>query len=402
MNYLKKLIFLSPLVLACGEPSAASKDDKILEKLQSWVPSEIKLPKNHEPIKVFDFNFNVIFKKNFDLNYLKISDYKDFVDLGKENIFYCYYISGEGKHFLVQQGAGVVAECDERDGFFFPKTIYFELKNKNFARMNIEHSDDQTKFIYRNSCVVVNNKTVTTNPFDLDKSKIEFSELKEFANNLFDQFQGIFYPKILFDCTAAKQGAKFVYLDEDYFSPQFQSKEKQVKINFKDGVESIKAKLEKYQKMLLAVEDNQHKLFCMKLSLSFPVGGLEAAGHAVLLVLYKDENNKNRWLFLDSNRGLPHYYQVNKNNLNHSGNSFIEALKKLDIKFCENDIYGQKGNGCDTSASINSFLLSSYVGKNGKLDFTEDGNIDFKKIYYFAEKEGIWISNFLSASFKEN
>ena len=378
MRNSRKLIFFPPLVLACGGgmPSISSFDfmteDDAFAILKTFVPEEIDLPENHESIKIQNLAPWVVSRRGVVMNNFKISDYKNFVSSKYENPFYTYYISGEEKYFLISPYIGMTVSCSVRDGYLFPDTVFFALKSEGFARMDIERSEEQTKFIYKNSCVVVNNATMKDDPFDLNKSKINLNEIKNLSNNL-KETTALPFVKYFYDCAAAQKGAAIVYFDENYFSPKFNTLDNYY-INIHDDVDVIRSKIQKSQECILAAKTDKHKPYFIKIFIEFPIPlQLDAVKHVILLIFYQDQ-----WFVLDSNGGEAGYFWES---------NFVKVLSNMNITLCKNGIYEQTGNGCDTCASINTFLLSSYWGKNKKIDLTRDGDIDFSKILQFAKTE---------------
>jgi hypothetical protein len=114
----------------------------------------------------------------------------------------------------------------------------------------------------------------------------------------------------------------------------------------------------------------------MKIFIDFPFPPLEAIKHVILLASYQG-----KWFIIDSNGGDTDYYK---------GCNFSKVLSELKITLCKNGVYEQIGNGCDTCSSINSYVLSAYLAKNGKLPLLPNGDIDFSKIYHFAKEENIF------------
>ncbi|MDR2402200.1 MAG: hypothetical protein LBD32_01920, partial [Cytophagales bacterium] len=159
-------------------------ENDVLKMLKNFVTEKITLPGNSK-IKILNLAPWVVSREGEVLNIFNTSSFGDFIDREGENSFYAYYVMGEGsEHFLISPYIGVTISCSKVNELLIPNTVYFSLQDKSFARMDIEHSEEQTKFTFKNSCVIVNNATAKVDPFALDKCKIDLGEIRNLVNSL--------------------------------------------------------------------------------------------------------------------------------------------------------------------------------------------------------------------------
>lgn len=267
------------------------------------------------------------------------------------------------KNYLYSRALGMLVECSTNSDFLVPEKIYFRLKNGKWDHMEVEYNDTKTKFIYKNSNVVVDNKHASTIPFYKNSCNVNIGEL----SNLIEQLQCrdmLQFIKYFLDCAATINGTLVTYSSDNYFSHEYDMLGEQY-FYFNDEYEYIKTRIKTIQNDILNKKKN---LVVQKLFIT-----CENSQHVILLVYYKG-----KWFLLDScdTRG-------------YNDKKLGGVLKILNIGFNPNNDFIQIGNTCDTCVSLITFFFSEYYKNKGELPlFTEDNTeyIDLKKINEFVKK----------------
>ena len=388
MIYPKWKTFLFPLItISCGvnpgyflnKLTAKQEVEYLLQIAKSNNIPEVKNFSNSYDIKILSLAPEDVSRKNITQNFFLTSNYQD----SKKNFNpilynnYAYLLKNKNKIIWLSNYLGLLISGEQKDESFYPKKIYFMLKDGTYEGINVEYQGNWTKYIYKNSCVVVNNQDVK-NPFDLNRSRVDINEFFYLARNL-KETTALQFIKYFFDFIAYQNGMKVTYFDENYFNVKFNNLGNYY-INSDENQSSVEGKLSKMKKVILDAQEDGKNLYCTKLYVDFPYGHLEAIKHVILLVRYIDANSKDQWFIIDTNGANPNYL----------GQNFVNAIGNLGLQFSNNNSFIQSGNNCDTCASIVEVLLSDYWGKNNHtLPLTTDGDIDYKKIWDSANKKSI-------------
>lgn len=386
MIYPKWKTFLFPLItISCGvnpgyflnKLTAKQSVEDLLQIAKSNNIPEVKNFSNSYDIKILSLAPEDVSRKNITQNFFLISNYQD----SKKNFNpilynnYAYLLKNGNKIIWLSNYLGLLISGEQKDESFYPKKIYFMLKDGTYEGIDVEDDGGWTKYTYKNSVIFVNNQDAK-NPFDMNRSKVDINEFSFLACNL-KETTALQFIKYFFDFIASQNGMKVTYFDENYFNVKFNNLGNYY-INSDENQAIVEGKLSKMKEVILDAQEDGKNLYCTKLYVDFPYGHLEAVKHVILLVRYIDSNNNDQWFIIDTN-GNPDYL----------GQNFVKAVDKLGFKFSNNETFIQSGNNCDTCASIVEVLLSDYWKNNDhKIPlFKED--IDYKEILDSANKKSI-------------
>ena len=387
MIYSKWKTFLFPLItISCGvnpgyflnKLTAKQSVEDLLQIAKSNNIPEVKNFSNSYDIKILSLAPEDVSRKNITQNFFLISNYQD----SKKNFNpilynnYAYLLKNKNKIIWLSDYLGLLISGEQKEEYFYPKKIYFMLKDGTYEGINVEYDGGWTKYIYKNSCVVVNNQDVK-NPFDLNRSRVDINEFFYLARNL-KETTALQFIKYFFDFIAYQNGMKVTYFDKNYFNVKFNNLGNYY-INSDENQSSVEGKLSKMKKVILDAQEDGKNLYCTKLYVDFPYGHLDAVKHVILLVRYIDSNNNDQWFIIDTNGGNPYYL----------GQNFVNAIDNLGFKFSNNNSFIQSGNNCDTCASIVEVLLSDYWENNGHKIPLFKGDINYKEILDSANKKSI-------------
>ena len=381
MSHFNKKSFLPFIVVSCSAPNSYNWPIPVKSYVSddlvdlSNIPEVADFTTDYKPDVAYDYEIKTlnlepraISRPDIEKNFFKIDSYDDTQYLYKQKAEYYAYLLQKGPKDCLwySKYLGICIIGEQKEGYFYPKHIFFKLKDGTWGKMDVAYDGIWTVYTYKNSVIYVNHEDAT-NPFDLTRSRVNIAEFIFLARNL-EETTALQFIKYFFDFMAYQNGMKICYFDKKYFNVEFNNLGKYY-VSVEATEDIIISNFDQMKEVILGAKENGKDLYCTKLYIDFPAYDLEAVKHVILLIRYE-----NRFFIIDPN-GCNSGYLTD---------TFKNAIKTLNITLSDNDTFQQNGNNCDTCASIIEVFISAFYKDNGYIPM-KNNDIDLDTILNYAE-----------------